>query len=287
MIEGLLFLFILFWIGFFISLVLPVIIVKNIFKFKLTKKQHFSYGIYLLFFPFSLLFTKLYYNELKNNKVISYVKWFIKIFWTMILLSFFLTLIINKAVVNKYIAKPLQVNGQSMYPTIYDKEFIFTTKINKDYNRWDVIVFETPSSISGNKVTRNLSIKRIIGLPWDTIKIENWKVSLKVSEIFKELNENYLDEESKDYTFVNWISERVIYKVPENSYFVLWDNRNHTTDSRTCFLFCSDSGSSEFLQKNDIIWKYFFDLWYFDIKNSEFKHPILWIDTVPKFFDIN
>jgi hypothetical protein len=70
-----------------------------------------------------------------------------------------------------------------------------------------------------------------------------------------------------------------------NDYFLIWDNRNHSTDSRECFSSCSLSGYSNFVTKEDLTGKLLLDLWYFNFKTLNFIHPDLGISTQPKFFD--
>ena len=82
--------------------------------------------------------------------------------------------------------------------------------------RGDIIIFKFPDDESQNYV------KRVIGCPGDTVKIEDGKVYVN-GEL---LEENYLKETwtvaTGPYTF----------EVPEDSYFVMGDNRNNSTDSR-------------------------------------------------------
>jgi len=80
-------------------------------------------------------------------------------------------------------------------------------------------------------------VKRIIGIPGDTIKIENGKVYLKVADKqdFIELDEIYLNEENRLSTYFNQKVGETTFVVPENNYFLLGDNRNHSNDSRSWF----------------------------------------------------
>lgn len=186
-------------------------------------------------------------------------------------------------VIRSFFILPFQINGQSMYDSYYDKEFIIVDRFSYivgEPKRWDVIVFKPHVSQE-----REYFIKRIIGLPWEKIKIEDWKVYLydKVNDTFIELNEWYLSDTNKDSTFIRWENESHIYEIPLWSYFVMGDNRIASTDSRTCFSNCSISWKSNYIVEKDMIGKVFIDLGYFNFRDFNFIHPILWIDTRPKF----
>jgi signal peptidase I len=175
-----------------------------------------------------------------------------------------------------------------MYGSYYDKEFIIVDRFSyldipwiKEWKvkRGDVIVFKPWVSEE-----RKYYIKRVIGLPWDNIKITDWKVYLKKAwtKEYIELDEPYLNEENKDHTYVRgWITE---FEVPEWKYFVMWDNRNHSDDSRTCFnRSCTYSARDSYIEKKDIVWKLFLDLGYFNFKNFSFIQLELGIDTKPRW----
>lgn len=187
--------------------------------------------------------------------------------------------------IRTFLAMPFQINGQSMYSSYYDKEFIIVDRLSyrvSDIERGDVIVFKPHTNQS-----KEYYLKRIIGIPGDTVRIEEGKVSIKSqwSDEFQELDEVYLDKTNKWYTFVGGTDSREDYHVPKGEYFVLWDNRNHSTDSRQCFAGCSIPGSTNFVKARDITGKVFLDLWYFNFRDFAFVHPELWIDTTPRFLD--
>lgn len=197
--------------------------------------------------------------------------------------------------VKTFFVSPFQIKWQSMYDSYYDWQFIIVDRFSylelwdiKKWlpERWDVVVFKP--KVSEDK---EFFIKRVIGIPGDTLKIEDGKVYLKITgqSEFAELNEWYLSDVNMDATFVSWKfnssskTKKNIYEVPEWSYFVMWDNRAASTDSRTCFYSCS-ADRSNFIKKKDISGKLFIDLWYFNLKDFSFTHPKLWINTFPTFF---
>lgn len=188
-------------------------------------------------------------------------------------------------IIRTFFILPFQINWQSMYSSYYDQEFIivdrFTYKFLHTPKRWDVIVFKP--HVSEDK---EYFLKRIIWLPWETIKIENWRVYVfsKTLNKYEEIVEPYLSDSNKNATYVSWDKEAHTYIVPANSYFVMWDNRNHSTDSRACFSSCYIPWTTNFVKMSDIVWKIWLDLGYFRLSKLDFIHPTLWIDTSPKWF---
>jgi signal peptidase I len=116
-----------------------------------------------------------------------------------------------------FVAQSFVVDGQSMEPTLHDGERLFVNKFIYRFHppeRKDIIVF-APHGAPGKKY-----IKRVIGLPGETIYIRG-AVTYINGEPFQE---DYLNEQM--------LGEFGPYQVPEESVFVMGDNRNHSADSR-------------------------------------------------------
>lgn len=193
--------------------------------------------------------------------------------------------------IRTFIMLPFQIKGPSMLDSYYDKEFIIVDRFTyldipliKKWaiNRGDVIVFKPHVSTD-----KEFFIKRIIGFPWDTIKIEWGVVSIfnKTTQKFVQIDEQYLSDSNKWHTYVSGLDEATIYNVPEGEYFVMGDNRLASTDSRSCFSSCAIPNRSNFIPQSYIVWRVWLDLWYFNVKKFNFVHPELGITTNPRFFD--
>jgi len=129
-----------------------------------------------------------------------------------------------------FAVQPFIVDGASMMPNYIDKEYILAEKISYMTGvpkRGDVIVFKYP----GNP---NISyIKRIIGLPGETVKIENNVVTITNDKNPNgiAMSELYLGAETLTLA-EGTTAGAYTAKVADNEYFVMGDNRQHSSDSR-------------------------------------------------------
>ncbi len=116
-----------------------------------------------------------------------------------------------------FVIDVITVEGISMYPTLneyHDKVILEKYKqFTDDYDRGDIVVVKLEN--------RNI-IKRVIGLPNETIKIKNSDVYIN-GEL---LEEPYLDDSVKTYPDMT-------IKIPSDSIFVMGDNRENSLDSRS------------------------------------------------------
>lgn len=127
-------------------------------------------------------------------------------------------------VIYAFLIRPFQVTGQSMHPTFTNGEYVFTNLLSQRFgplNRGDVIVFKAPPSEDKDY------IKRIIGIPGDTVKIEDGKVYLN----HKLLSEPYISSDIRTDAR-GFANEGQDIMVSKDNYFVMGDNRPFSSDSR-------------------------------------------------------
>lgn len=151
--------------------------------------------------------------------------------------------LILAGLVRYFLVQPFFVDGASMEPNFEDGEYLLIDEISyyfKPIQRGEVIVFHYPLD------TSKYYIKRVIGLPNETVEIKNSKVAVYNNEnpegFF--ISENYLPREG---TTVGDVKK----KLGRNEYFVLGDNRSASSDSRQW-------GT---LPKNDIVGRVWLRAW--------------------------
>ncbi|MBI2611398.1 signal peptidase I [Candidatus Gottesmanbacteria bacterium] len=142
-------------------------------------------------------------------------------------LDFLETIVVGASifvVIYLFLMQPHEVKGDSMLPNFHSGEYILTDKISYKFNtpnRGDVIVFESPENPDIDY------IKRVIALPGETVRIEAGVVYVNGQK----LAEAY--EPDKTTILGNgFMSEGLDITVAEGHYFVLGDNRFHSSDSR-------------------------------------------------------
>lgn len=126
--------------------------------------------------------------------------------------------------IRKYIAQPFIVSGASMDPTFSTGQYLIVDQLTyhlEDPKRDDVIVFRYPNNPS------TYFIKRIIGLPGETVSIKHGKVTIvnKESPDGFILDDSYVSENHKT-------TETFEITLNDSEYFVMGDNRAQSSDSR-------------------------------------------------------
>src|SRR5436190_23492820 len=121
-----------------------------------------------------------------------------------------------------FLYQPVKVEGTSMMPSLIDQERIFINKFVyrfglADIGRGDTVVFWYPGDTSKSY------IKRVIGVPGDTVEVTDGGVLLNG----KTLDEPYVPEYNRDRISI------AAAKIGDGRYFVMGDHRNSSNDSRS------------------------------------------------------
>ena len=150
----------------------------------------------------------------------------------------------------QFIIVNAQVPTGSMVDTINIGDRLIGFRLSflfNDPQRGDIVIFKFPDDESQNYV------KRVIGLPGDVIQIKNGQVSVNGEQ----LEEDYLLEPMIPR------AEEEVYVVPEDSYFMMGDNRNSSLDSRAWV--------NKYVKKDKILAKVIFRYYNGDTKRIGFS----------------
>lgn len=137
-------------------------------------------------------------------------------------LKFSLIAILIVAPIRIFVAQPFVVSGASMEPTFQSSEYLIVDQLSYHFqepSRGEVIIFKYPNDPSV------FFIKRIIGLPGETVEARDGKVFIKNESLIDgfRIEEPYIKEDTNDsFTLA----------LEESEYFVMGDNRMHSSDSR-------------------------------------------------------
>ena len=129
--------------------------------------------------------------------------------------------VIIAVLINRFVLINARVPSASMENNIMTGDRLFGYRlayVNEEVERGDIVIFKFPDDES------QLFIKRVIGLPNETVTIIDGKV--------------YIDD-NKEPLYEPYLAQEMVgtfgpYEVPENCYFMLGDNRNYSRDSRFC-----------------------------------------------------
>jgi len=149
------------------------------------------------------------------------------------------------APIRYFVFQPFFVRGQSMEPSFHNGDYLIIDELSyhfRDPLRGEVVVFRYPNNPSQRY------IKRIIGLPGETVQIQEGKVN-----VYDENGVPQILDESDYLGDLQNTPGNIEIKLDENEYFVLGDNR----------LFSSDSRRWGPLPEEDIIGRVFIRAWPF------------------------
>lgn len=141
----------------------------------------------------------------------------------------------------EYVGQRTEVEGLSMYPTLDDKENLILDKITyrfRDPKRYEIVVF--PAKYKEN----TYYIKRVIGLPGEEIQIVGGEVYVDGALLGEDFGYETMEDAG--------LAEEA-FRLGEDEYFVLGDNRNDSMDSRT-----PEIGN---VKRADIIGRCFLRIW--------------------------
>lgn len=124
-----------------------------------------------------------------------------------------------------FLVQPFYVKGASMEPNFYDHEYLVINEISyrfEDPVRGDIIVFRYPLN------TTEFFIKRIIGLPGETVEVSNGRVT-----IYNDAHPNGVALDETAYLAEGTVTPGTKkITLGSSEYFVMGDNRNASSDSR-------------------------------------------------------
>ncbi|MCC7615343.1 MAG: signal peptidase I [Liquorilactobacillus nagelii] len=154
--------------------------------------------------------------RLKYKINVSHLKYWIAIvFWALLV----------AVIIKSFLLVPIQVNGISMEPTLHSKEEMLITLPGK-IKRFDIVIIKTPDHVT--------YVKRVIGLPGDTLKYKNDHLYINRQRISEPFISREIADKNENYTSDFTLKELTgLNKIPRNQYFVLGDNRRISKDSRT------------------------------------------------------
>jgi len=211
-------------------------------------------------------------------------------------------------IIRSFLLQPFFIPSSSMEKTLLVGDRLFVTKYSYGYSRHsfpfspkifsnrvffstpkrgDIIVFKTPSD------NRTDYIKRLIGLPGDTVQLKDGNLFLNEKKINKQfvktdfvycgdqkfqVNE-YIEQMSKNtkynifYSTNSSMKNTDLYKIPKNHFFFMGDNRDCSKDSR----FLSSVG---YVHVNNLVGKAQFLFFSNDSKIGNLFTPWLWLKSI-------
>lgn len=175
-------------------------------------------------------------GSIKNNQGKGISRKYFQVIWEFVKIIVIAAIIVLP--IRYFLFQPFIVKGESMVPYLQSGDYLIIDEISYRFSepkRGDVVVLNYPLD------QKQRFIKRIIGLPGETVNIKNGEVTISKGQESFVLQESYLPESLETEGSVNMT-------LGNNEYFVLGDNRQFSYDSRRWGI----------LPKEDIIGRAFF-----------------------------
>ena len=126
-----------------------------------------------------------------------------------------------------FVGRTCRVSGPSMENTLLNNQTVVTSDLFYTPKRNDIVVFHQTGTHYNEPI-----VKRVIGVPGDTVNIEYFSDTMRVTVIDANGNQEVLNEDYIKYEGVILYSNSSTY-VEEGTVFVMGDNRNNSADSRS------------------------------------------------------
>ena len=154
-------------------------------------------------------------NEDKMNKI-KKIRHTIVVYLTIAVITFCAVMLLyTQVLINAYIPSESMENTLMTGDRVIGNRLAY--KFGNDPERFDIVIFDAPDNMPG------YYIKRIIGMPGEKVTIRSGKVYINDSS--EPLDDSFIREKMDDEPDMK-------FNVPEDSYFMLGDNRNSSADSR-------------------------------------------------------
>lgn len=176
--------------------------------------------------------------------------WFDSIFYGLLILTLVFVLV----------TRTTTVDGTSMLPTLEDKQLLMVSDFAYTPTYNDIVVVWSDTLPNANDGVGKAIVKRVIGLPGDTISIDYWAGTVtrngEVLEITQKDGQLYEDGHMINDTTRTDEGLGGDFTVPEGCLFVMGDNRNGSTDSRSRLI--------GFIDRRNVVGKAYLRVYPFD-----------------------